>query len=321
MASPVSNRTPGRRKTNRCEFYAFENLGESSSSLLEAERHEICLVTPWEFLGTVRRPAFSGRKEGLPKTTLLIASCLWLAASTAPALAGDPGMGSPWRESPESLLFYGATMERQNAGIEETDPRFHLSLEHFDLSAFGASFSPPKNELNNELQGLAARYQMGLVDYGIEITGGYVPRVRLSGPGSAQSHQDAYLGYVNLRIPLHRFYIDGGAFYGQNMDLLNLIGRPSSEDREPDSELFGYQIAGGYQFNDSLSLRAGWGQTGQDRKMIRDDLQAWYVQAQINLGWQISLTPQMGFVDFMKGDGEKTREEAFYCGARWQINF
>jgi hypothetical protein len=29
----------------------------------------------------------------------------------------------------------------------------------------------------------------------------------------------------------------------------------------------------------------------------------------------------VGFTEFTTGDGNKIREEAFYCGARWQISF
>lgn len=258
----------------------------------------------------------------MPKKTLLLASCLWLAASTAPALAWGPATSSSWNSSHESLLSYDFTIQREKEIGDETNSSFRLSLERFDPSPFRASFFPPKNGLINELKGLEARFRIGnRADDGIEIRGGYVPRMKLFGPAETQFDPDAYLGYVSLRIPFRRFYIDGGAFYGQNMDLLNWIGLPPSEDGSPDSELFGYQIAGGYRFSDSLSVSAGWGQTEQGRKMVQDDLRTWYVQAQISLGWQIFVTPQMGLVDIMKRDAERAREEAYYCGAKWQINF
>ncbi len=257
----------------------------------------------------------------MPRTTLLIVSCLCLLASATRALAWDSGIDIQWGKSPDGL-FYAAPMQRQNAESPDPAHRFQLRLGSPDLSPFRPSFFPPRDDLNNELQGLAARYRIsGWIDDGIEISGGYFPSMSLNSAPKARLDPDAYVGYVNLRIPLYRFSIGGGAFYGQNMDLLNLIGRPSPEDPRPDSRLFGYQITGGYRFNDSLSLTAGWGQTGQGRDTMREDLRTWYVQAQISLGLQISVTPQMGFVDFVKGDGERTREEAFYCGARWQINF
>jgi hypothetical protein len=55
--------------------------------------------------------------------------------------------------------------------------------------------------------------------------------------------------------------------------------------------------------------------------MTREGLGALYLRAQINLGWGMSVTPQVGFIDITTGDREKMKEEAFYYGARWQINF
>jgi hypothetical protein len=258
----------------------------------------------------------------LPRAAFILAACLWLAASAAQALAWDPGVDFLLGRSPADLFSCTAAAQRQDMEAPEPDPHFELRLERPDLSPFRPSFLPHSDDLNNELRGVTARYQIGgWIQNGIEISGGYFPSMKPNGPAKPWLDSGAYLGYVNLRIPLYRFSIGGGAFYGQNMDLLNLIGQPSPEDPTRDSELFGYQITGGYRFSDSLSLRAGWGQTGQGREMTREDLRTWYVQAQISLGLQISVTPQMGFVDFIKGDGEKAREEAFYCGARWQISF
>ena len=124
-----------------------------------------------------------------------------------------------------------------------------------------------------------------------------------------------------MKIPLQRFYLKGGAFFGQNMDALSLIGRRPSDERSLQSLLFGYQIGGGYKFSDSLSIQAGWGQAAQEHEISRDDLRTLYIQAQISLGWRMTITPQVGYVDFTNGDGENTKEQAYYCGARWQINF
>jgi hypothetical protein len=97
--------------------------------------------------------------------------------------------------------------------------------------------------------------------------------------------------------------------------------RPSEEQNAKRRELFGYQIDGGYRFSDSLSIQAGWGQVAQEYEMAREGLGVWYLQAQIGVGWRMSVTPHVGFIDTTRGDGEKTKEEDFYYGARWQINF
>jgi hypothetical protein len=136
-----------------------------------------------------------------------------------------------------------------------------------------------------------------------------------------QLDPDAYLGYVNLKIPLYGFYLSGGAFFGQNVNALDTVLQRPSDESSLQRSLFGYQVGGGYKFSDSLSIEAGWGQAAQEYEISRDDLTAWYFQAQISLGLRMSITPQVGIVDFTNNDGEKTKEEAFYSGVRWQINF
>jgi hypothetical protein len=207
------------------------------------------------------------------------------------------------------------------SSLQDTDSSLHLSVEDFRSAPFRSFFSPAFGETDPTLPGLQARYQMGLTGDSLEVSGGYVPGVKESVPSESRIDPDAYLGYVKFKIPLHRFHLSGGAFFGQNMDALTLISQSPSDERPLQRSLFGYQIGGGYKFSDTLSIQAGWGEVAQAYDISRDDLRAWYLQAQITLGWRISITPQVGFVDFTNGDGEKSKEEAFYCGGRWEISF
>jgi len=172
------------------------------------------------------------------------------------------------------------------------------------------------------LQGVKALYEIGLGNYSCEFGVGYVPGTESLIPSESPFDSRAYLSYVNLTIPLSQFYLKGGAFLGQNLEALRLIFRHPSEDQSTmKGELFGYQISGGYRFSDSLSVQAGWGQVAQECEMTREGLGAWYLHAQISLGWRMSVAPQVRFIDIVTGDGEKIKGEALYYGARWQINF
>jgi hypothetical protein len=246
--------------------------------------------------------------RAIKKARILIASCLFLAASGITAWTADAG------NPPAALLSPILSIEDENSA-------FNLSVEDFRLAPFQESFTPAIDEPDTALRGLQARYQLGPRGGSVELTGGYVPGMKSVARSEPQFYPDAYLGYVNLKIPVYRFYLSGGAFFGQNLDVLALTTQGPSDELGLQRSLFGYQVGGGYRFNDRLSIQAGWGQAAHEREFSRDDLRAWYFQAQISLGWRISITPQAGFVDFMKDDGERTKEEAFYCGARWQINF
>lgn len=254
---------------------------------------------------------WSREERVLKRSRLLIALCLCLAAWVPSARGADLD------QHPAALPLTSSFLPDHN-----TDSAFNLSVEDFRSALFEKLFSPAFDRTDTTLRGIQARFQMGLTgNENFEVSGGYTPGLKRPVPSESQLDPDAYFGYVNMKIPLHRFYLNGGAFFGQNMDALTLIGQRPSYEGGPQGSLFGYQVGGGYRFSDTLSIQAGWGQAAQDYDISREDLRAWYLQAQISLGWRMSFTPQVGVVDVMNGDGEKTREEAFYCGARWQINF
>ena len=252
------------------------------------------------------------------RARVLIASCLWVAASLTPAWAAGP------REAQQRGDYVQAALPQPYPFFlnEEPDSSLYSDLKGLRLAPLQAPSSTVLDETAPALQGVKARYDIGLGNYSFEFSGGYVPGMKSLIPSESPLDSRAYLSYVNLTIPLSQFHLKGGAFLGLNEEALGLIfKRPSEEQNAKKTELFGYQIGGGYRFSDSLSIQAGWGQAAKEYEMTRKALGAWYLRAQINLGWGMSVTPQVGFIDITTGDREKMKEEAFYYGARWQINF
>ena len=252
------------------------------------------------------------------RALVLIASCFWVAVSLAPAWSAGPGEAEQGGDSVKGAfpLPYPFSLS------EKLDSSLYMYLKGLRHVPLQDSSSTVLDETVPVLQGVNARYAIDLWNYSFEFSGGYVPGMKSLVPSESSFDQRAHVGYVNLTIPLSQFYLKGGAFFGQNVDALGLIFKRPSEDQGANKrELFGYQIGGGYWFNDSLSIQAGWGRAAQEYEMTREGLGAWYLQAQIGLGRGMSVTPQVGFIDISSGDGEKIREEAFYFGARWHINF
>lgn len=243
------------------------------------------------------------------KGKVLIASCFWIAASFAQTWAAGPGEALP---SSHPYPFY--VIVERDAPVSTNPKALHpaSSRDYFASALEGT---------DTAIQGSKARYDMSLGDFNFELSGGYLPGVKSLAPSEAPLDIKASMAYVNLTIPLDSFYLRGGAFFGQNMEALGLVLTHPKNEQRAQRELFGYQLGGGYRFSDSLSVQAGWGQAAQEYENVREGLRALYLQAQISLGWRMSVTPQVGYIDFTKGDGEKIREEAFYCGARWQISF
>jgi hypothetical protein len=240
------------------------------------------------------------------RAKVLIASYLWVVASLTPSWAASVN------EAPHPYPF---------SLSEETTSCSYIDLKGFRLGPLGTSYVSSVNETDRALQGVRAQYDMGFGSYRIEFSGGYAPGMKSLYPSEAPHNPRGYLGYIDLRIPLWQFYVKGGAFFAQNLEALDLLFNRPSEEQNTERDLLGYQIGGGYRISDSLSIQAGWGQAAHEYETAKEGLRAWYFQARINMGWRMSVTPQVGYIDFTKEDGERIREEAFYCGARWQINF
>jgi hypothetical protein len=258
------------------------------------------------------------QEEGVVgRARVLIVSCLWLGAFLTPSWAAGRG------EAQQGGDFVHRAFSQPYPFFlsEDADSSVYRNLKGLRVAPLQASSSTVLDETGPGLQGVKARYEIGFGNHSFEFRGGYVPGMKSLVPSESPFDLGACLGYVDLTIPLSRFYLDGGAFFGQNLEALGLIYKRPSEDQTPKRELFGYQIAGGYRFNESLSIQAGWGQAAQEYEISKEGLGAWYLQAQISLGWRMSVIPQVGFIDIETGDGENIREEDFYYGARWQINF
>jgi hypothetical protein len=259
-----------------------------------------------------------GREERtVGKVKILLASCLWIAAIVTPSWAvciDETPLSREYVQSPSSHPHPFSLSE-------ETNFSPYIYWKGLRLSPMEASHSSVMNETDEALQGVKAYYKLDFWSCPIEFSGGYAPRTKSLLSSEAPFNVKAHSGYIDLRIPLSQFYVQGGAFFGQNLEALDLVFKRPPEEQNLERDFLGYQIGGGYRFSDSLIIQAGWGQAGQEYETAKEGLRVWYLRAQIILGWQMSVTPQVGYIDSIKEDGEKIREEAFYCGARWQINF
>jgi hypothetical protein len=269
--------------------------------------------------GTLFASSLSREESAVGNAKALIASCLWIAVFWSPAWAGGPVEALlsgvhvlPLDEPSHPYPFYLT---------EEPGRSRQMDLKDL-FCARPALFSPAAtDETDRAFQGLRARYEIGVGNYSVEFSGGYLPEMKSLIPSKAAPDPRSHLGYVNLEIPLYRFYLKGGAFFGQQVEALGLRFEGTYGAQNAERELFGYQIGGRKRFGDSLSIQAGWGQVAQEYETAKEGLKVWYVHAHISLGWRMFFAPHEGYIDFTSGDGEKVKEEAFYCGARWQINF
>jgi hypothetical protein len=94
-------------------------------------------------------------------------------------------------------------------------------------------------------------------------------------------------------------------------------------DDVEDNKGMGYQLILGFKASDTMTVEAGYGFiSGEDDDADDpDEASMMYVQLPISLAKGVTLTPEVGSIDYMEdGAGNEEGTETFY-GATWKISF
>ncbi len=141
---------------------------------------------------------------------------------------------------------------------------------------------------------------------------------------------DSFVLGVGGKVKMGPAFIGSNVYYGENAG--NLIGVSVNGDNAwddgyavyngtsvDDNEVLGFLIAAGVTINDMFALETGYSyaQTEFDSASDADEVQAYYVQANITLAPGVFVIPEVGVID----GKESADNEITYFGAKWQINF
>jgi hypothetical protein len=91
-----------------------------------------------------------------------------------------------------------------------------------------------------------------------------------------------------------------------------------------DNEGFGYNIVVGFKSSDTLNFEVGHGHSENELDMPgskEDDLDSYYLQANITVAEGFIITPEIGLMDWGNDINGNDTGESTYFGARWQIVF
>ncbi|WP_035235529.1 hypothetical protein [Desulfobacter vibrioformis] len=142
---------------------------------------------------------------------------------------------------------------------------------------------------------------------------------------------DSYVIMIRSTAQIAGFKLGTVVFYGQNagnMIACNTSGTDygkgyaainTGTGQVDDVENFGAEIVVGYTFDEMFAIEAGFGsmQNEYDSASSGDGLFAYYLQAPITLAPGVTITPEIGLIDYY----EDTQDQITYFGAKWQINF
>jgi hypothetical protein len=153
---------------------------------------------------------------------------------------------------------------------------------------------------------------------------------------------DSWIIGLGAKLNFGPFYINGDIFSGQNLGQYEFTFQLGSDDAVYrwdnnggtiiDNDTFGFMIAAGYKVNDMLSFEAGYGYTEHELDWAgnwEDDTQGYYLQAVITLAKGVSITPEIGVLDWKDtsiyglnpGVRDTDQGKTTWYGAQWRITF
>ena len=148
---------------------------------------------------------------------------------------------------------------------------------------------------------------------------------------------DSWIFGVGFKIPLGAAYVNGVVTSNKNAGQYQTEWFLQDDDARynpvtdeiVDNDGFGYNIVVGFKSSDTLNWEIGHGHSENELDMpgsVEDDLDSYYIQANITVAEGFIITPEIGLMDWGKGMGTNgttltEQGETTYFGARWQIVF
>jgi len=176
---------------------------------------------------------------------------------------------------------------------------------------------------------LQAKYSFKVAGLALDIAGGYQTYQVVD---AADKDEDitSYVAALGATYNVGPFYIAGNYWMGQNVGNMGMwnVGSPDAgydagDDKILDSDGYGFLLVAAFTLSDMLRFEGGWGFTSfdVDKADKKDETQAYYVQATINLAKGVFIVPEIGKIDYMKDSSGVKEGDTTYYGLKWQINF
>ncbi|MCP3872902.1 MAG: hypothetical protein GY699_07080, partial [Desulfobacteraceae bacterium] len=180
---------------------------------------------------------------------------------------------------------------------------------------------------------LELAYTINMDAFSLKLMGGAAQHELVR--GGLSFDVDSYLAGFTASANFGAAYVRGGAWMGQNvgyMIVLNTNGPVTlggagnaafnnGETKILDNDATGMTFVAGFKINDMFALEAGYGYAVEEIDTFAqdDEVSTYYLQSVITLAPGVSITPEVGIVDYEEVTG--TIEEITYGALKFMINF
>ncbi len=255
-----------------------------------------------------------------------------LATVISNQVGGTAGVDAGFSDG-MSMINLGTPYSGRDVGLQVQFGDFKVSLVTPTGAAFGAG------DVDYTLPQIEASYHLALGKAYIDFVGGYNSYdVELTDALGGDYDVDSHFLAIGAGVNLGVFYVKGVAWFGQNVasygiatvtDSAPALDPTAADNEVNDNDTLGLLLVAGAKISDTVSFEGGIGylesELDQDASVTTDDVDdnlAFYVQATINLAPGVSITPEIGYVDFGNSMVDDVDDGDFsYFGIKWMINF
>ena len=152
---------------------------------------------------------------------------------------------------------------------------------------------------------------------------------KLFGDDTSSFEVTSSLIFVGVGIDFKSGYLKGNAFMGRPLDTLpnrlyNTRPSDSIKSQGLNTDALGFEASAGYKLNNKIALGAGFGRMSDKNQETEqtEEVYAVYAQAVLAIAPGIQMIPEVGQIERIKEKPvSEKKDESFYAGAIWEINF
>ncbi|MCK5542844.1 MAG: hypothetical protein KAI40_09130 [Desulfobacterales bacterium] len=228
-----------------------------------------------------------------------------------------------------SMIDAGTPFTSRDTGLQLQFGDFKIAFVTPTSSLLTAAAAT--HEVDTTLPQIEVGYHLALGKAFMDFVGGYNSYDVESSIAGNDFDIDSYFLAIGGGVNLGTFYVKASAFTGQNIGVYGMTSATATNptlgvsNKVNDNDTYGLLLVAGAKMSDMVSLEGGVGYLESELDVAganEDDNLTFYVQATINLAPGVSITPEIGVVDYGDSATKNQDDGDFtYFGIRWMINF
>jgi len=235
-----------------------------------------------------------------------------------------------------SSLGYDADLDGLGDVTSGRAPMLRLSFGNFQIAAVKPDATyliPGASSTQVMLPAIEAYYKIPMNNWNIQLAGGYQTFDVYSAANQTGRSQSvtSYTGAVGVDATFQAFTLAGIVHAGQNegnlIDILPIDAGTTFAGNSSyatgtivDNDSIGFNLIASYTANEMFKFETGYGyiRTKYDTlNATKDDARSYYLQSVITLAPGITVTPEIGRIDYRQA----AQNQITYAAAKWQIDF